>query len=152
MRARHGRAADLAAGGDAPNTLAGVVGVGLALHDVMQDLLPSSATRALQRWTFDLIAGLASVPAVSRRGRSNSVDGLGCVAYEPSCVVADDPGEIVRHASPLDGRARAQLREQQIARLRRDPAAVAARERRIAIERAPAGRVLRAMFTTARAR
>jgi hypothetical protein len=71
---------------------------------------------------------------------------LGWVLYEPNCVVGDDPGEIVRHAAPLDERARAQLREQQIARMRLDPAAIVARERRVAIERAPAGRVLHARF------
>jgi len=81
-----------------------------------------------------------------RLERAGLVDGLGCVAYEPGCVVADDPGEIVRHAAPIDDRARGQLREQQIARLRRDPDAIVARERRLAIERAPAGRVLRARF------
>ena len=67
---------------------------------------------------------------------------LAPVAWEPSCVVGEDPGEIVRHARPLDDLARAQLREQRIARLVRDDAAVAARERRIAIARAPAGRVM----------
>lgn len=112
----------------------------------MEAPLPVSATQALQRWTYGLIAGLASTPMVARREPSADVLDLGCVAFEPSCVVADDPGEVVRHASPMDGRARAQLREQQIARLRRDPVAVAARERRIAIERAPTGRVLQAMF------
>lgn len=60
---------------------------------------------------------------------------LGPVVYEPSCVVAPDDSEVVRHAAPLDDRARAQLREQAIARMRRDPEAVAARERRIAIAR-----------------
>lgn len=39
------------------------------------------------------------------------------VGYEPSCVVPDDPGEIVRHARPLDEHARQQLLEQHIARL-----------------------------------
>ncbi len=39
------------------------------------------------------------------------------VGYEPSCVVPDDPGEIVRHARPLDEHARRQLLEQHIARL-----------------------------------
>ncbi len=39
------------------------------------------------------------------------------VGYEPSCVVPEDPGEIVRHARPLDERARQQLLEQHIARL-----------------------------------
>lgn len=60
---------------------------------------------------------------------------LGTVAYEPSCVVALDDSEVVRHAAPLDERARQQLREQAIARLTRDDAAVAARERRLAIAR-----------------
>lgn len=59
---------------------------------------------------------------------------LGPVAFEASCVVADDPGEVVRHAAPLDAQAAAQIREQAIARLCPDPAAVQARERRIAIE------------------
>lgn len=63
-------------------------------------------------------------------------------AITASCVVEDDPGEVVRGARPLDDQARAQLREQAIARLTRDPVAVAARERRIAMERAPAGRVV----------
>lgn len=112
----------------------------------MQVPLPSSATHALHRWTVGLLTGLVSTQVGPRCSRSASLDDLGCVTYERSCVVGDDPGEIVRHASPLDGQARAQLREQQIARLQRDPAAVAARERRIAIERAPAGRVLQAMF------
>lgn len=58
------------------------------------------------------------------------------------CIVPDDPGEVVRGAQPLDDHARAQMREQAIARMRRDEQAVAARERRIAIERAPAGRVM----------
>lgn len=39
------------------------------------------------------------------------------VGYEPSCIVPDDPGEIVRHAGPLDEHARRQLLEQHIARL-----------------------------------
>ena len=60
---------------------------------------------------------------------------LGTVRVEPSCVVEDDPGEVVRHAAPLDDRARQQLREQAISRLRLDQAAVTARERRIAIAR-----------------
>lgn len=95
-------------------------------------------------------AAISAVRALVRVGpsstRTDLVDSLGCVAFEASCVVDDDPGEIVRHAAPLDDRARIQLREQQIARLRRDPAAIVARERRIAIERAPAGRVLQARF------
>lgn len=60
---------------------------------------------------------------------------LGPVVFEPSCVVAVDDSEVVRHAAPLDARAAAQLREQAIARLQADPVAVAARERRIALER-----------------
>ena len=39
------------------------------------------------------------------------------VGYEPSCIVPDDPGEVVRHAGPLDEHARRQLLEQHIARL-----------------------------------
>ena len=100
----------------------------------MQDWLPSSATQALRR-----------VRSGWSRLARPTVD-LGRVAYERGCVVDDDPGEIVRHAAPLDDRARAQLREQQIARLRLDPGAVVARERRIQIECAPAGRVLHARF------
>jgi hypothetical protein len=42
------------------------------------------------------------------------------VRFEPRCVVSEDPGEIVRHACPLDERARRQLLEQHIARLSRD--------------------------------
>lgn len=66
-------------------------------------------------------------------------------SVDPRCVVpttlrvrgedVPDDSEVVRHAAPLDDRARAQLREQAIARMRRDPEAVAARERRIAIAR-----------------
>lgn len=71
------------------------------------------------------------------------LDELGPVrAIESSCIVPDDPGEVVRGARPIDDQARARIREQQIARLTYDPAAVAARERRIAIERAPAGKVV----------
>ena len=53
---------------------------------------------------------------------------LGRVSWERSCVVAVDDSEVVRHAAPLDDRARAQLREQHIARLVRDHAAIQARE------------------------
>ena len=60
---------------------------------------------------------------------------LGRVAFEPSCIVPDDDSEVVRHAAPLDDRARQQLREQAIARLRYDAVAVAARERHVAIAR-----------------
>lgn len=57
------------------------------------------------------------------------------VTFEPSCVVPDDDSCVVRHARPIDDEARAQIREQEIARLQLDPEAVAARERRVAIER-----------------
>ena len=65
---------------------------------------------------------------------------LGPVRFEPSCVVPDEPpeSEVVRHAAPLDERARTQIREQQIARLRYDAVAVQAREARIAGRRGPA--------------
>lgn len=53
---------------------------------------------------------------------------LGPVAFEPGCVVPVDESEIVRHAAPLDEVARAAIREQQIARMVRDHAAVQARE------------------------
>ena len=59
---------------------------------------------------------------------------LGSVSFEPSCVVPDDPGEVVRGAQPLDETARRQLREQAIARMTYDADAVRLRERRIAIE------------------
>lgn len=39
------------------------------------------------------------------------------VKFEPSCVVPEDPGEIVRHAGPIDAQARRQLLEQHIDRL-----------------------------------
>lgn len=59
---------------------------------------------------------------------------LGRVQWEPSCVVEDDPGDVVRHAQPLDEAARQQLREQAIQRMRYDAEAVRSRERRIAIQ------------------
>jgi hypothetical protein len=37
--------------------------------------------------------------------------------WEASCVVPEDDSEVVRGAAPLDAAARAQLREQHIARL-----------------------------------
>jgi hypothetical protein len=37
--------------------------------------------------------------------------------FEPSCVVPDDPGEVVRGARPLTPEDLARLREQMIARL-----------------------------------
>lgn len=64
---------------------------------------------------------------------------LGRVQWEPSCVVADDPGEVVRHAAPLDAAARQAIREQQIARMTYDAAAVRAREVRLAMA---SGRVM----------
>jgi len=54
------------------------------------------------------------------------------VRFEPRCVVSEDPGEIVRHACPIDERARRQLLEQHIARL--------SRERSGRAQRAAAGR------------
>lgn len=39
------------------------------------------------------------------------------VQWEPSCVVPEDCGAVVRHAAPLDDAARQQLREQWIQRL-----------------------------------
>lgn len=53
----------------------------------------------------------------------------------PRYAVPQDDSEVVRHAQPLDDRARAQILEQRIARMERDPVAVSARERRIALER-----------------
>ena len=112
----------------------------------MLALLPPSATQTLRRLTTSGRRRAVRPSGPESMTRSALVESLGVVAYEPGCVVEDDPGEIVRHAAPLDEQARARLREQQIARLRRDPAAVAARERRLAIERAPTGRVLHARF------
>ena len=40
--------------------------------------------------------------------------------WEQSCVVADDPGMVVRHAAPLDERAKAAILEQRIARMIRE--------------------------------
>lgn len=42
---------------------------------------------------------------------------LGRVRFEPSCVVPDDPGMVVRGARRLTDEDRAVLREQHIARL-----------------------------------
>ncbi len=56
------------------------------------------------------------------------------VGYEPSCVVPDDPGEVVRHAGPLDEPARRQLLEQHIARLLYQAAPAAAPARRAMVE------------------
>lgn len=50
-------------------------------------------------------------------------------------AVPHDDSEVVRHAAPLDDRARGILREQYLATLERDPQAVAERDLRIAIER-----------------
>lgn len=71
------------------------------------------------------------------------LDALGPVTYEPSCVVPPDDSEVVRHARPLTPEDAAQLREQAIARMRYDAEAVRSRERRIAIEHAPPGKVVR---------
>lgn len=52
------------------------------------------------------------------------------VRFEMSCVVPDDPGSIVQHAHPITDDDRQRIREQQIGRLRRDDAAIMAREGR----------------------
>lgn len=56
------------------------------------------------------------------------------VRFEWSCVVPDDPGSIVQHAHPITDKDRDRIREQQIVRLRRDDAAVLARDGRRAWE------------------
>lgn len=64
-----------------------------------------------------------------------TLDWLGRVPHiENTCIVQPDDSSIVRHAQPLDDTSRRQLREQSLARLTRDDAAIAQRERRIAIE------------------
>ncbi len=43
---------------------------------------------------------------------------LGSVrSFEPGCVVADDPGEVVRSAKPISAHDRDQMREQHISRM-----------------------------------
>jgi transcriptional regulator of nitric oxide reductase len=37
--------------------------------------------------------------------------------FEPACVVADDPGEVVRSAKPTSAHDRERMREQQISRM-----------------------------------
>jgi len=68
---------------------------------------------------------------------------LGVVAFEPSCVVALDESEVVRHARPATPADLAALREQAIARLTYDPHAVQQRERRIAVERGRVSQIRR---------
>jgi hypothetical protein len=75
---------------------------------------------------------MAGISLASLPGRSGSMlkllasfvaavaDEHDYVRFEPRCVVSEDPGEIVRHACPLDERARRQLLEQHIARLSRE--------------------------------
>lgn len=46
-------------------------------------------------------------------------------SFEPSCVVPDDPGEVVRGARPLTAEDAERLREQMIARLVRTATAPA---------------------------
>ena len=49
--------------------------------------------------------------------RSAQVE-LGSVrSFEPACVVADDPGEVVRSAKPISAHDRVRMREQQISRM-----------------------------------
>ena len=67
---------------------------------------------------------------------------LGPVRYEPSCVVAPDDSSIVRHAAPLDDHAKQQLREQAIARMQRDHAAITARDAADVARRRAAMRVV----------
>ena len=68
-----------------------------------------------------------------------SLTWLGPVTRLDECVgiVGEDYGEVVRGARPLTTEDAAQMREQEIARLKADPVAVAARERRMAVEQAP---------------
>jgi hypothetical protein len=53
---------------------------------------------------------------------------LGPVVPEPSCIVEIDASEVVRHARPMTAEDREVIREQQIARMVRDHAAIQARE------------------------
>ncbi len=49
--------------------------------------------------------------------RSAQVE-LGSVrSFEPGCVVADDPGEVVRSAKPISAHDRDRMREQHISRM-----------------------------------
>lgn len=95
----------------------------------MVGTFPAHTTQAILRWTAAFLR-----PSEPELG---VLEHFECVSYERSCVVEDDPGEIVRHAAPLDGEARAKLLEQRIARLQADPSAVAAREHRISTRRSP---------------
>lgn len=72
------------------------------------------------------------VPALwpSRDGRDDWLHDL-FVDFDPGCIVPDDPGEVVRHARPADEQDRWRIREQQIARMRQDTAAIQAREHRL---------------------
>lgn len=59
------------------------------------------------------------------------------LGIEPACLLLpeDDPGLVTRHAhEPMPAEEARRYRDQQLARLRYDPEAVQARERRIAIE------------------
>lgn len=62
------------------------------------------------------------------------------VQFDPGCVVPDDPGEVVRHARPADEHDRGRIREQQIARLQPDAAAIQAREHRLRVRAAAVAR------------
>ena len=72
------------------------------------------------------------VPALWTRsdGRNDWLHEL-FVDFDPGCIVPDDPGEVVRHARPADERDRWRIREQQIARMQPDAAAIQAREMRL---------------------
>ena len=73
------------------------------------------------------------VPALWTKGdrRDEWLQELFVEEFDPGCIVPDDPGEVVRHARPADERDRGHIREQQIARMQADAAAVRARELRL---------------------
>ncbi len=75
----------------------------------------------------------------SRNGRDEWLREL-FVQFDPGCIVPDDPGEVVRHARPADEQDRWRIREQQIARLQPDAAAIQARERRLRARARAVGR------------
>jgi hypothetical protein len=58
-------------------------------------------------WRRALLAFTRSAPL--ELGRVSS--------FEPACVVADDPGEVVRSAKPTSAHDRERMREQQISRM-----------------------------------
>ena len=63
--------------------------------------------RAARPWRRALLALTGSTQAE-----------LGSVSsFEPGCVVADDPGEVVRSAKPISAHDRDRMREQHISRM-----------------------------------